>query len=115
MSEERDRRNLAYILESIEFIERWTVSGRGAFLIDELVQSATLYRLETLAEAAGKLSSELRDRHRHMPWRDITDFRNRVSHGYLDLDLDLVWRVIEIDLPVLKRIVEVEMERSGSG
>lgn len=115
MSEERDRRNLDYILESIDLIERWTASGRGTFLTDELVQSAILYRLETLAEAAGKLSAEVRDRHRHIPWRDITDFRNRVSHGYLDLDLDLVWRVIEIDLPSLKRIVDEEMGRPSSG
>jgi uncharacterized protein with HEPN domain len=49
VSEERDRRYLAYILDSIELIERWTASGRDAFLTDDLVQNAALYRLETLA------------------------------------------------------------------
>ncbi len=53
MSAERDRRYLAHILESIELIEPWTGSGRDTFLTDDLVQNATLYRLETLAEAAG--------------------------------------------------------------
>jgi len=83
-------------------------------LTDDLIQNATLYRVETLAEAAGKLPTDLRDRHPQIPWRDITDFRNRVTHGYLELDLDLVWRVIEIDLPALKRVAEHELDRLSS-
>jgi uncharacterized protein with HEPN domain len=111
--EERERRYLGYILESIELIERWTASGHDTFLTDDLVQNATLYRLETLAEATSKLSPVLRERHPHIGWRDITDFRNRVSHGYIDLDLDRVWRVIEIELPTLKRSIEQEFGRPG--
>jgi len=111
VNEERDARHLGYILESIELIQFWSVSGRDTFLTDDLSQNAILYRLETLADAAGKLPSVLRDRHLQIPWRDITDFRNRVSHGYLALDLDLVWRVIEVDLPALKQTVEEELRR----
>ena len=84
-------------------------------MIDELIQSAVLYRLETLAESASKLPDEVRRRNPHMPWRDISDFRNRVSHGYLDLDLDLIWRVIVVDLPALKDIVQEELEQGSSG
>ena len=62
MSEERDPRYLAYILESIDLIQGWTASGRDPFLNDDLIQSAALYRLETLTEAAGKLSATFRDR-----------------------------------------------------
>lgn len=113
MSEERDHRYLAYILESLELIERWTASGRDSFLTDDLVQNATLYRLETLAEATSKLSPGLRERHPHIGWRDVTDFRNRVSHGYIDLDLDRVWRVIEMELPTLKRSIQQELDRPG--
>lgn len=111
MSEERNRRYLGYILESIELIQRWAGSGRDTFLTDDLTQNAALYRLETLADAASKLPTALRDRHPQIPWRDITDFRNRVSHGYLALDLDLVWRVIEVDLLALKQTVEEELRR----
>jgi uncharacterized protein with HEPN domain len=109
VTEARDRRHLGYILESIDLIQDWTASGRDTFLVDDLIQNATLYRLETLAEAAGKLSTTFRDRHPHVTWRDITDFRNRVAHGYLLLDLDLVWRVIDVDLPVLKQIIAEEL------
>lgn len=109
MSEERDRRYLDYILESIELIEYWTASGRDTFVIDDLTQNATLYRLETLTEAAGKLSIDLKGRYPHFAWRDMTDFRNRTAHGYLALDLDLVWRVIVVDLPALKQMVEKEL------
>jgi len=67
VSGERDHRYLDYILESIELIEQWTASGRDTFLTDDLIQNATLYRLETLAEAAGKLPTNLRDRHPNIP------------------------------------------------
>jgi uncharacterized protein with HEPN domain len=80
MNEEKERRHLQYILESINLIEHWTSAGREVLLSDELVQNATLYRLETLTDAVGKLTADLRARHREIPWRDITDFRNRVSH-----------------------------------
>lgn len=112
MNPERTRRYLEYIIESIESVERWTATGRADFSTDDLLQNAVLYRLATLAEATAKLPADLRDRHPQIPWRDITYFRNRVAHGYLALDLDLVWRVIEFDLPSLKQTVDKELRRS---
>jgi uncharacterized protein with HEPN domain len=114
VSEEREQRYLGYILESIELIDQWSAAGRDAFLTDELVQNATLYRLESLSDSTGKLSAGLQERHPQLPWRDVTNFRNRVAHGYLALDLDLVWRVIAVDLPALKQIVYQELDRSAS-
>jgi uncharacterized protein with HEPN domain len=37
-----------------------------------------------------------------VPWRVITDMRNRVSHGYFDIDLDVVWNTVMRDLPKLQ-------------
>lgn len=105
------RRYLAYIVESIQLIERWNAAGPRDFLTDDLIQNATLHRLETLADSTGRLPARLKEQYPEIPWRQITDFRNRVSHGYLDVDLDLVWRVIEVDLPALRRIAESELNR----
>jgi uncharacterized protein with HEPN domain len=55
--DDRDRRYLGYILESIILIEARTIGGHDAFLQDVDVQDAVLWRLQTLAEATGKLSS----------------------------------------------------------
>lgn len=111
MSDERDIRYLEHIRESVDLIQQWTVSGRERFFSDELIQNATLRRLETLSDATGKLSVPLKARYPDTPWREIIDFRNRVAHGYLELDLDIVWRVIETDLPTLRAMAERELRR----
>jgi uncharacterized protein with HEPN domain len=67
VSVDRDRRYLQYIREAIGLIERRTRGGRDAFLQDLDVQDAVLWRLQTLAEATGKLSEELKRRHPRNP------------------------------------------------
>ncbi len=77
-------------------------------------QDAVPWRLETLAEAMGKLSPALKDRHPAVHWRAITGFRNNAAHAYLDLRLDLVWEIVERHLTDLKRIVDEELGCPGS-
>lgn len=109
MNPQRQRRYLTHILDAIQRIEDRTAAGQQAFTRDDVVQDAVIRRLETLADASGLLSQELRDRHPEIPWRQVADFRNRVAHGYLDVDLGLVWRVIAEDLPALRAVVEQEL------
>jgi len=40
-----------------------------------------------------------------MDWRRIADFRNRLVHDYLGVDLEIVWKVVTEDLPDLKRVI----------
>ena len=91
----RDRRLLEYIWQSITLIRRRTRGGRDEFLSDVDIQDAVLWRLETLAEATGRLRLELKERHPEIRWRAVYGFRNIAAHGHLDLRLDLVWEVIE--------------------
>ncbi|HZS01388.1 MAG TPA: HepT-like ribonuclease domain-containing protein [Chloroflexota bacterium] len=109
MSAERDRRYLAYIREAIALIEARTRGGRDAFLNNVDIQDAVLWRLETLAEASGKLSQPLKDRHPQIRWRAIYGFRNVAAHAYLDLRLDRVWEIIELYLPELQKVVDEEL------
>jgi uncharacterized protein with HEPN domain len=106
---------LPYIAESIERIEQYLPdadpnANRSRFQEDPLVQDAVLRRMETLADAAGHLSDGLKGRHPEIPWRQVTDFRNQVAHGYLDIDIDRAWSA-GADLPRLKAIVQDELER----
>jgi uncharacterized protein with HEPN domain len=110
----RDRRYLAYIREAIALIEARTLIGRDAFLDAIDVQDGVLWRLETLAEATGKLSSALKARHPTLRWRAIYGFRNIAAHGYLDLRLDEVWEIIEQHLPALKAVADEELRRSST-
>ncbi|MGD9890110.1 MAG: DUF86 domain-containing protein [Dehalococcoidia bacterium] len=68
-----------------------------------------LRRMETLADAAGHLSVALKSRHPQIPWRQITTFRNILAHGYTDIHLDRVWQAIEIDVPLLKSVIDAEL------
>lgn len=86
MTESRDQRHLGYIRASIRLIDEYTrEGGREAFLTQPLVQDAVLRRLETLAEAAGKLSDAVKARHPEIPWRAVVGFRNIAAHAYLEL------------------------------
>jgi uncharacterized protein with HEPN domain len=60
------------------------------------------WEIQALDQAAGFLRE---DPIGVVPWRAITDMRNRVSHGYFDVDLDVVWNTVTRDLPKLQESV----------
>lgn len=109
MTDDRDRRHLTYIRDAIVLIERRTLAGREAFLSDVDCQDAVLWRLETLAEATGKLSAGVKARHPEIRWRAIYAFRNVAAHAYLALRIDDVWEIVEQHLPALRAVVEEEL------
>lgn len=103
---------LDHISESIDRIDVYVAGGRESFLAPGIVQDAVLRRLHTLAESVQHLSPALKARHPHIPWREIVGFRHRIVHDYLSsFDLNLAWTFIEEDLPVLRGVVEAELER----
>lgn len=111
MSAEQDRRHLEYIAQSIHLIRARTGAGRDVLLRDLAIQDAVLWRLATLADASGKLSQPVKDRHPEIRWRAIYGFRNVAVHAYQQLRLDRVWEIIESYLPELKTVVDEELER----
>lgn len=70
--------------------------------------------VEMIGESAAKLSTEERAAWPGVPWRDVIDMRNRLTHGYDTIDYDIVWEVMTIDLPpflaTLREIVGEEGE-----
>lgn len=63
-------------------------------------------QLEIIGEAAANLTPELRAASPHVEWQSATAARNRLIHGYFDVDPDVVWDIVENDLPILKTQVE---------
>lgn len=96
-----DRDRLADILAAIEKIERYAARGRNAFDEDELIQGWMVFQLLIVGEAASGISSELRERHPEVPWRKVIDMRHAMIHGYAHVDFDIVWEVVERDVPPL--------------
>ena len=85
-----DRERLSDVLAAIDRIRRYVQDDRTRFNTVELPQSAVVHWIEIIGEAARDVSDKVRAAHPEVPWRVITDMRNRVSHGYFDIDLDVV-------------------------
>lgn len=94
---------LRHVLDAIDRIEEYTGDiTHTSFLADHLRQDAAIRQIEVIGEAAKKLSSELKDRHPEIPWKDVVGMRDKLIHDYFGVDLDAVWDTIEKDVPQLK-------------
>ena len=103
----RDVERLRDILEAIERIERYAVRGRTVFEQDELVQVWVVNHLQIIGEAARALSPTFKQQYPAIPWRQMSAMRNILVHQYFAIDTDIVWTVVEHDLPGLKREIAV--------
>ena len=66
------------------------------------MQNLSLVRLlEIIGEAAAGISDDMKEVHPHIPWHQMTAMRNRLVHGYFDVNLDVVWQTVKGDLPPL--------------
>lgn len=101
-----DRVLLKHIRECIERIREYTGCNRDSFYASRLVQDAVVRNLQMLAESTQRLSKAVKETEENIPWRAISGFRNVLVHGYLEIDLDAVWSVVEHDLPELAKATE---------
>lgn len=100
---------LSHILEAISRIDRYTEDlTEVAFLVNEQVQDAVIRNIEIIGEAARNIEQrhpDFANQHPEVPWSDMYFMRNRVSHGYFAVDLEIVWKTTQIDLPELSKAV----------
>ena len=86
------------------------------FCDDRKTYSAVIREFEIIGEAVGKLPESFKERRSDVEWQDIKDFRNLLSHEYFGIDLEIVWKIIEDDLPSLidavKEIVRAESDEN---
>lgn len=83
---------------------------KAAFLSDRRTQQAVVMSLIILGEAATKVMDahpDFAQAHSAVPWRGMRGMRNRIAHGYFDINLDVVWDTVQIALPELLRQLPV--------
>lgn len=101
---------LSHILEAIHRIHRYTDDlDEIAFLNNEQIQDAVIRNIEIIGEAANNIEKhcpEFAGQHPEVPWAVMYLMRNRVSHGYFTVDLEIVWKTIQNDLPELAQLVK---------
>ena len=74
------------------------------FLGDKRTQQAVIMSLVIIGEVATKIMDRypaFADRHPTIPWRNIRGMRNRIAHGYFDINLEVVWETVGTALPDL--------------
>ncbi len=97
---------LLHIKECTRRIEAYSSEGRQAFFSDTKTQDAVIRNLQILSESTKRLSEALKKEHPDIDWKNIAAFRNVVVHDYLGVDLNLIWHIVEFDIPELKAKVE---------
>jgi uncharacterized protein with HEPN domain len=101
-----DRERLRDILDAIDRVEQYTRLDRRVFDSSEIVQTAVIYQLQVIGEAANQVSRGVRREMPDLSWTKIIGMRNILVHRYFGVDLDAVWTAVEIGLPPLKRGVQ---------
>ena len=105
MSDSPKREWYFYITDMISFAEN-VISYTDGFDQERFVNSgitydATLRNLELIGEAATHVPQETRDKYNQVQWRLIIATRNKLIHGYLGIDKDTLWSIIQTDVPEL--------------
>jgi len=91
-------------LKSIEtFVEEMNFEG---FRQDDKTMSAVIRKFEIIGEATKNISNNIRDQYSQIPWKEMAGMRDRLIHGYSDVDLNLVWETIQKRLPELKSEIQ---------
>ena len=75
--------------------------GEAAFSADWRTHSLVVHQLIILGEAAKRISPEFRDSHPEIDWQGIAGMRDKLIHGYDQINLSRVWRVANVDVPDL--------------
>lgn len=98
----KDRVRLLHMIEATETVAHF-LSGRsrGDLDQDRMLLFAVIHAIEILGEAASKISQETREAAPQIPWGSIVSMRNRLIHGYFDIDPTVVWKTATVEIPAL--------------
>ncbi len=105
---DEDRVRLLHMIEAAEAVAQF-LTGRSHddFDRDQMLRFAVVRAIEILGEAANKISPETRAAVPQVPWSAIVATRNRLIHGYFDIDTEVVWKTATAEIPVLVPLLRV--------
>jgi uncharacterized protein with HEPN domain len=95
------------ILDASMKIREYTAGySMEQFVADSKTVDAVMRNLMIIGEAARKIPDEIRAKNPDVPWRDMVGTRNIVVHEYSGVKLDLIWRIIRTDLPIVEEQIK---------
>jgi uncharacterized protein with HEPN domain len=96
------------------FVEHLT---REQFAVDDKTQFAVVRALEIVGEATKRIPPDLRTQHPEVQWRAMAGIRDKLIHDYVSINLEIVWKTVQQDLPalipIIERILKDERRKQG--
>lgn len=103
---DRNRLYILHILDAIETIEEYVAGfDFNKFSDDRLVQDGVIRQFSIIGEAAKRLSEDMKEEYKEIPWKDICGMRDNLIHDYMGIDLDEVWKTATQDLNSLREVL----------
>lgn len=102
----RDKARLEHVLTAIDYISMFTEGLEYEDLVkDPLHLHAVTHNVQVIGEAVFKLSKEFKESHTDTPWQMIEKMRHVLVHDYYQINLEILWDIIQNDLPPLREQV----------
>ena len=83
---------------------------KNSFLSNRMLQDALVRKIEIIGEAVKNISTETREKYPQIAWKEIAGMRDKIVHGYFNVDLDIVWKTVTQFIPKLKPEIEKILE-----
>ena len=102
-----DKVFIKHVLDSAKKINEFTAGKtRNDLDLDEMLALAIIRLFEIIGEASNSVSEEFQQAHPEIPWGKLISMRNRLIHGYFDINYDIVWNTVKQDIPDLIKLIE---------
>ena len=97
-----DRVRIRHMVDAAEIVGQF-IAGRSRADLDRdrMLLFAVVRAIEIVGEAAARVSDETRAEVNEVPWTSIVGMRNRLVHGYFEIDAEIVWRTASDEIPRL--------------
>jgi uncharacterized protein with HEPN domain len=107
---QRDLQFLLDMLQSAELIMTYMAqSSKDEFVANVQLQDSVIRRLLVIAEAARRVSETTRQTLSNISWQEINGMRNRLVHEYDDVNLNIVWDVVQSEIPTLVKELKSQL------
>jgi hypothetical protein len=109
------RTYIDYLKDMLENANRGILFSLGmdyqTFIKDEKSIYAVIRAVEIIGEATRNIPEEIRAKYPEIPWRDVSNMRNKLVHRYFGIDFEIIWKTIQEDLPFLISSLEDIIKR----
>lgn len=102
-----DRIRIQHMIDAAEEALSFTdeISEKD-FSQNRMLILSVIKEIEIIGEAASKISEEIKLKYPEVPWKDIIGMRNRLIHGYFEVNIELVWNTVNNNLPQLLSLLQ---------